>query len=161
MSEFLRMRLHVVVAEELKLRSGRSIPECLTAAFLRADAEARKKKNRDGEPMPSGSTAVTCLVKKSGGSKYLYCANCGDARAVLCKGETAVRLSTVSFEATLCPPLYILCFPVCGRFTSQPLLLLSGSHGCKRPRGPARKRCGRIRHPQPSPWCSSCLEKFR
>jgi len=41
----------------------------------------------------SGTTAVTALIREENGEKWLHVANCGDARAVLCRDGTAVRLS--------------------------------------------------------------------
>lgn len=44
--------------------------------------------------MAIGSTAVTCYLKgEKDGKQVLYTANCGDARAVLVRGDKAVRLS--------------------------------------------------------------------
>eukprot|EP00184_Porphyridium_aerugineum_P006497 CAMPEP_0184696424 /NCGR_PEP_ID=MMETSP0313-20130426/3725_1 /TAXON_ID=2792 /ORGANISM="Porphyridium aerugineum, Strain SAG 1380-2" /LENGTH=429 /DNA_ID=CAMNT_0027155051 /DNA_START=205 /DNA_END=1494 /DNA_ORIENTATION=- len=40
-----------------------------------------------------GSTAVTVYIRHDGTKRTLYAANCGDARAVLCRDGSAVRLS--------------------------------------------------------------------
>jgi hypothetical protein len=36
-----------------------------------------------------------CLLRSQAAKKYIYTANCGDARAVLCKNGRALRLSKV------------------------------------------------------------------
>jgi len=41
----------------------------------------------------SGSTAVTCLLRKEGDKKMLHVGNVGDTRAVLCRNNTALRLT--------------------------------------------------------------------
>lgn len=60
----------------------------MKAAFLLTDTEG----NASNE-MAAGATAVACIVRRSGSSRYVYTANCGDARAVLCHDGRAVRLS--------------------------------------------------------------------
>jgi protein phosphatase PTC1 len=87
-AEFLRTHLHDNVERELRVKGARSVEECLKAAFLMTDIECAKA----AEPA-SGSTAALCIVRRTGPKRYVYTANCGDARAVLCHGGTAVRLS--------------------------------------------------------------------
>ena len=87
-AEFLRLHLHVSIDRELRIKGDRSIEECFKSAFLITDAEA----SVTGE-QASGSTAVVCIVRRQGAKRYVYTANCGDARAVLCHAGTAVRLS--------------------------------------------------------------------
>jgi protein phosphatase PTC1 len=89
-AEFLRLHLHVNVENELKLKGDRSVEECLRAAFLYTDIMC----HGTGE-QASGSTAVVCLVRRDAAARYVYTANCGDARAVLCQRGGAVRLSKV------------------------------------------------------------------
>ena len=38
---------------------------------------------------------MVCIVRRAGGARCVYTANCGDARAVLCHAGLAVRLSKV------------------------------------------------------------------
>jgi serine/threonine protein phosphatase PrpC len=89
-AEFLRLHLHVNVEKELRAKGDRSVEECLKSAFLTTDMAC----NATGE-QASGSTAVVCIVRRQGQKRYVYTANCGDARAVLCHDGTAVRLSKV------------------------------------------------------------------
>ena len=62
--------------------------ECLRAAFLLTDVECR-----DTGEQASGSTAAVCIVRRVAAKRYVYTANVGDARAVLCHAGVAVRLS--------------------------------------------------------------------
>jgi hypothetical protein len=89
-AEYCRLHLHVNVEKELQNKGDRSMEECLKAAFLITDMEC----SATGE-QASGSTAAVCLVRRQGQKRYVYTANCGDARAVLCHAGIAVRLSKV------------------------------------------------------------------
>lgn len=107
-AEYLRGYLHVAVANELKRAAGRSVEECITAAFMATDVACAESGtntpvtiflqflSRDVASTgdrESGSTAVTCLVRNGPTKHYIYTANCGDARAVLCENGKAIRLS--------------------------------------------------------------------
>lgn len=87
-AEFLRLNLHNNVEKELRMKGDRSVEECLKAAFLATDMDC----SVTGE-QASGSTSVVCIVRRQGQKRYVYTANCGDARAVLCHAGMAVRLS--------------------------------------------------------------------
>jgi protein phosphatase PTC1 len=89
-AEFLRLHLHVNVEKELRVKGDRSVEECLKVAFLTTDMLC----NSTGE-QASGSTAVVCIVRRQGAKRYVFTANAGDARAVLCHDGAAVRLSKV------------------------------------------------------------------
>jgi protein phosphatase 2C len=62
-----------------------SFESALTSAFNRTDEEFGKADNA----ALVGTTAVVTLV----GSRQLYIANCGDSRAVLCRGGQAIPLT--------------------------------------------------------------------
>jgi protein phosphatase PTC1 len=87
-AEYLRLHLHVNVEKELRAKGDRSVEECLKSAFMITDAEC----STTGE-QASGSTSVVSIVRKQGTKRYVFTANCGDARAVLCHAGMAVRLS--------------------------------------------------------------------
>lgn len=87
-AEYLRTHLHDNVERELLAKSDRSVEECLKSAFVLTDIEC----SRTGEAA-SGATAILCIVRQQGPKRYVYTANCGDARAVLCHDGRAVRLS--------------------------------------------------------------------
>lgn len=89
-AEFLRLHLHVNIEKELRVKGDRSVEECLKVAFLTTDMLC----NSTGE-QASGSTAVVCIVRRQGAKRYVFTANAGDARAVLCHDGAAVRLSKV------------------------------------------------------------------
>jgi protein phosphatase PTC1 len=87
-AEYLRLHLHNNVEKELKRKGDRSIEECMKAAFLYTDIECS-----DTGEQASGSTAAVCIIRKQALKRYVYTANVGDARAVLCHAGVAVRLS--------------------------------------------------------------------
>ncbi|KAF5836338.1 phosphatase 2C-like domain-containing protein [Dunaliella salina] len=62
-----------------------ALEEALKEAFLRTDTEFAA----DGSASMVGSTAVVALV----GSRKAWVANCGDSRAVLCRGSRAIQLT--------------------------------------------------------------------
>jgi protein phosphatase 2C len=61
------------------------LEEALREAFLKTDAEFAA----DGTAGLVGSTAVCALV----GTHRVWIANCGDSRAVLCRGGQAVQVT--------------------------------------------------------------------
>lgn len=87
-AEYLRLHLHNNVERELREKGDRSVEECLKSAFLLTDIECAET----GE-QASGSTAIVCMVRRQAAKRYVYTANVGDARAVLCHAGVAVRLS--------------------------------------------------------------------
>ncbi|XP_044486400.1 protein phosphatase 2C 51-like isoform X3 [Mangifera indica] len=99
MAKKCRERLHVIIREELKRRNscnGGGVEyweELMTASFLRMDEEVSVVEEEEGptvaEMRTMGSTAVVVMV----GKDELVVANCGDSRAVLCRGGVAVPLS--------------------------------------------------------------------
>lgn len=94
-AKYLQKHLHETIAAELHDKDARSVEECLKTAFLMTDIECAKT----GEAA-SGSTAIVCIVRKEPPKapgkpwkRYVFTANCGDARAVLCHKGVGVRLS--------------------------------------------------------------------
>ncbi len=66
----------------------------MEAALKRAFAECDEHVGRAVEgSLGCGATAGVVLVRKEGGRRLVHVANCGDVRATLCRGPTAVRLS--------------------------------------------------------------------
>ncbi|KAL9551124.1 hypothetical protein MBANPS3_004412 [Mucor bainieri] len=65
-----------------------TVPEILNKAFLAVDSEVNQREGKF-----SGCTAIVAFVKVIEDKRILYTGNVGDARAVLCRQNKAVRLS--------------------------------------------------------------------
>lgn len=106
-------RIHVALAEEIgrikdnlcddTSKESRQMQweKTFTSCFLKVDDEIGGKVSQGNEdasdasfepvaPETVGSTAVVALVCSS----HIVVANCGDSRAVLCRGKEAVALSS-------------------------------------------------------------------
>ncbi|TYG67004.1 hypothetical protein ES288_D05G044100v1 [Gossypium darwinii] len=101
-ANYCRGRIHSALAEEIE-----SIKECqsnanitdgcqelwkkaFTNCFVKVDAEIVGKADREPvAPETVGSTAVVALICSS----HIIVANCGDSRAVLCRGKQPMALS--------------------------------------------------------------------
>ncbi|CAL1413964.1 unnamed protein product [Linum trigynum] len=98
-AEYCRKRVHEALSEEIEeLARADSGEEVLKKAFfncfLRVDAEISGDGGGGGgavevAPETVGSTAVVATVCRT----HIVVANCGDSRAVLCRGKAAVPLS--------------------------------------------------------------------
>jgi len=86
--DFTAKTLHKNLLEELK-DGNENVGEALTQAYLKTD-----KQMGDTQIQFSGTTSISVLIRKNkNGERWLYCANAGDARAVLCRNGVAERLS--------------------------------------------------------------------
>mmetsp|Transcript_22726 Transcript_22726/g.65396 ORF Transcript_22726/g.65396 Transcript_22726/m.65396 type:complete len:675 (+) Transcript_22726:76-2100(+) len=96
--QFLRLNLHRHLVESLARKGGldsstqvfHDIHECIKTSFLDLDVRYLDlaRSGRDGHEC--GSTAVVvCII-----GAWLWCANVGDSRAVLCREGKAVLLSS-------------------------------------------------------------------
>ncbi|KAE9600686.1 hypothetical protein Lal_00045978 [Lupinus albus] len=101
-AKYCRDRTHLALAEEIELVkegliSGSFMDGCLdqwkkafTNCFLKVDAEVGGKVNNEPvAPETVGSTAVVAIICSS----HIIVANCGDSRAVLCRGKEPMALS--------------------------------------------------------------------
>jgi protein phosphatase PTC1 len=104
--EFTVRALHLNFAHALVHGPPQSAAQLVEDAYLKTDGQIRRQNITS-----SGTTAVTCWLQRSAalaappaaaaavgvgaraGPTTLHVANVGDARAVLCRGGTAVRLS--------------------------------------------------------------------
>lgn len=101
-ANYCRDRVHLALAEEIEcvkggLVNGSIKDDCqeqwrkaFTNCFHKVDNEVGGKASADPvAPETVGSTAVVALVCSS----HIIVANCGDSRAVLCRGKEAMALS--------------------------------------------------------------------
>lgn len=107
--------MHLALAEEVELfkeglRLGGPKDDCqalwkkaFTNCFLKVDNEVGGKVNCEPvAPETVGSTAVVAIVCSS----HIIVSNCGDSRAVLCRGKEPMALS-VDHKVSL-PPIIVL-----------------------------------------------------
>ncbi|KAL4110923.1 hypothetical protein PRIC1_002607 [Phytophthora ramorum] len=80
---------------EADVLSNAEIESCYAEAFSSLDKELEDF----DESSESGSTAVTCLIRKYNGRTTFHIANVGDSRAIFCCGGQTSRLS-VDHKAT-------------------------------------------------------------
>ncbi|XP_010527050.1 PREDICTED: probable protein phosphatase 2C 53 [Tarenaya hassleriana] len=101
-ANYCRENLHTVLAEEIasakeRIGDGNTQESCteqwrraLTNCFIKIDAEVGGKANTGPvAPDTVGSTAVVAIICSS----HIIVANCGDSRAVLCRGKEPIALS--------------------------------------------------------------------
>ncbi|CAJ1972016.1 unnamed protein product [Sphenostylis stenocarpa] len=101
-AKYCQDRIHKALAEEIEfvkeaLISGSMKDGCqdqwkkvFTNCFLKVDAEVGGKVNNEPvAPETVGSTAVVAVICSS----HIIVANCGDSRAVLCRGKEPMALS--------------------------------------------------------------------
>ncbi|CAJ2675158.1 unnamed protein product [Trifolium pratense] len=101
-ANYCRERIHLALAEEIEfvkegLINGSIKDGCqdqwkkaFTNCFLKVDAEIGGTANNEAiAPETVGSTAVVALICSS----HIIVANCGDSRAVLCRGKEPMALS--------------------------------------------------------------------
>lgn len=79
--------VHELLEELLDLRPDAPIPDLLNEAFVSADNKLADLQ------IYSGCTVVVCFVQVLDHGRVLHTANVGDARAVLCRGGKAIRLT--------------------------------------------------------------------
>lgn len=99
--DFVTRHLHDTLAQELQRAPG-TVPDAIIRAFAHTDRAMAESGIRT-----SGCTACCCLLQDertagtptAGGSataRTIYTAHLGDARAVICRGGLAVRLTSLS-----------------------------------------------------------------
>ncbi|XP_038699998.1 protein phosphatase 2C 77 isoform X2 [Tripterygium wilfordii] len=113
-ANYCRERLHLALAEEIELGKTSSCDgtikhnwqeqwrKAFSRCFLKVDVEVGAPRGIDGSktdgceanlkpvaPETVGSTAVVAIICPT----YIIVANCGDSRAVLCRGKTPLPLS--------------------------------------------------------------------
>eukprot|EP00930_Biecheleria_cincta_P057658 TRINITY_DN43557_c0_g1_i1.p1 TRINITY_DN43557_c0_g1~~TRINITY_DN43557_c0_g1_i1.p1 ORF type:complete len:281 (-),score=36.80 TRINITY_DN43557_c0_g1_i1:189-1031(-) len=87
--DFVTRELHENVLREL--RKTRSAADALLQAFQATDEDMIRRGVR-----VSGCTACCCLLQDEGHARVIYTAHLGDSRAVLARGSTATRMTSMT-----------------------------------------------------------------
>jgi len=90
---FAADNLHKILADEINKDKSIYEDPAKFLAVLRKTYLDTDSKLKTAVPSHHGCTSVTCIVVGKGENRHLYTANVGDARAVLARGGTAVRLT--------------------------------------------------------------------
>ncbi|KAL6069744.1 mgpp2cl-1, protein phosphatase 2C-like protein 1 [Balamuthia mandrillaris] len=85
--EFVAKSFHINLEEALKEHTD-NVEEAWKATYKKTDEQIK-----ENNIMYAGTTTVTALVRKKGEERWLYVANAGDARAVLCRAGTGTVLT--------------------------------------------------------------------
>lgn len=93
--DFVVKVLHMNLEHKMKTHPHKSYAALHTESYLATDGQLRRQ-----NILRSGSTSVTCVVKRGQAGNWLYTANVGDSRAVLIRGTKAQRL-TLDHKASL------------------------------------------------------------
>lgn len=86
--DFTAKNLHKNLSELLESHPETDPEEAIKQAYLITD-----KQMGDTQIQFSGTTAISTLIRVENGTRKLYAANAGDARAVICRNGKAERLS--------------------------------------------------------------------
>lgn len=87
--DFVTRELHENVLRELRRTS--SAPDALLQAFQITDEEMVRR-----NIMTSGCTACVCLLQEERHARVIYTAHLGDSRAVMARGGSATRLTSMT-----------------------------------------------------------------
>mmetsp|Transcript_8594 Transcript_8594/g.24129 ORF Transcript_8594/g.24129 Transcript_8594/m.24129 type:complete len:286 (-) Transcript_8594:74-931(-) len=88
--DYVTQNLHDNLVLELQ-----KVPGAVPDAFIRAFSITDRSMQASGIHT-SGCTACCCLLQEEKTSRVMYTAHLGDARAVICRGGLAVRLTSMS-----------------------------------------------------------------
>mmetsp|Transcript_75638 Transcript_75638/g.210108 ORF Transcript_75638/g.210108 Transcript_75638/m.210108 type:complete len:281 (-) Transcript_75638:168-1010(-) len=87
--DFVTRELHENVLREL--RKTNSVPDALLQAFQATDEDMVRR-----NIMTSGCTACVCLLQEERHARVIYTAHLGDSRAVMARGGSATRLTSMT-----------------------------------------------------------------
>jgi len=90
--DYVTQHLHNNLAAEIE-RTPTAVPDAFMRAFSITDGNMQASGINS-----SGCTACSCLLRQEGdaNTRTIYTAHLGDARAVICRGGLAVRLTSMS-----------------------------------------------------------------
>jgi len=88
---FCADNLHKIFAEELNKHKDANSNEVIE--ILKKTYQLTDEKLKTAVPSHHGCTSVTVLVRGKGENRQIFCANVGDARAVLCRDGKAIRMT--------------------------------------------------------------------
>eukprot|EP00929_Paragymnodinium_shiwhaense_P064943 TRINITY_DN32609_c0_g1_i1.p1 TRINITY_DN32609_c0_g1~~TRINITY_DN32609_c0_g1_i1.p1 ORF type:complete len:288 (+),score=48.52 TRINITY_DN32609_c0_g1_i1:89-952(+) len=89
--DYVTQHLHDNLLAEINRSPSNGVPDAMVRAFNDTD------RNMQASGITSsGCTACSCLLMKEGNTRFIYTAHLGDARAVICRGGLAVRLTSMS-----------------------------------------------------------------
>jgi len=88
--DYVTQHLHENLARAVE-ENPTNVPDAFTKAFNVTDRNMQASGINS-----SGCTACSCLLRAEGDSRIIYTAHLGDARAVICRGGLAVRLTSMS-----------------------------------------------------------------
>jgi serine/threonine protein phosphatase PrpC len=89
--DYVTQNLHDNLLVELQSQKVADVPN----AFIRAFSTTDRNMQSSGINT-SGCTACCCLLQEEKATRSIYTAHLGDARAVICRGGLAVRLTSMS-----------------------------------------------------------------
>mmetsp|Transcript_44832 Transcript_44832/g.130587 ORF Transcript_44832/g.130587 Transcript_44832/m.130587 type:complete len:281 (+) Transcript_44832:177-1019(+) len=87
--DFVTRELHESVLREMRRTS--SVPDALLQAFQSTDEEIVRR-----GIMASGCTACACVLVQEAHARVIYTAHLGDSRAVMSRGGSATRLTSMT-----------------------------------------------------------------
>jgi len=87
--DFVTRELHESVLREMRKTS--SVPDALLQAFQSTDDEMVRR-----NIMSSGCTACVCILHEERHARVIYTAHLGDSRAVMSRGGSATRLTSMT-----------------------------------------------------------------
>mmetsp|Transcript_3235 Transcript_3235/g.9878 ORF Transcript_3235/g.9878 Transcript_3235/m.9878 type:complete len:281 (-) Transcript_3235:69-911(-) len=87
--DFVTRELHECILREMR-KTG-SVPDALLQAFQHTDEEMVRR-----NIMSSGCTACVCVLHEERNARVVYTAHLGDSRAVMSRGGSATRLTSMT-----------------------------------------------------------------
>lgn len=93
--DFVVKALHMNLEHHLRRKPNEALSEAFKQSYLATDGQLRRQ-----NILRSGTTSVTCVIRRDADKRMLFTANVGDSRAILIRNGKAIRL-TVDHKASL------------------------------------------------------------